>query len=79
MRLFWRSCALRVGFGRNLLKCVTPCEMDPPSHHGKDTPVERRARRQTAVVDDTTLMMVVTFLYALYEIMSRMNLPECTC
>tara|TARA_B100001059_G_C17830745_1_gene584513 strand:- start:2602 stop:2763 length:162 start_codon:yes stop_codon:yes gene_type:complete len=53
--------------------------MDPPSHHGKDTPVERRARRQTAVVDDTTLMMVVTFLYALYEIMSRMNLPECTC
>lgn len=50
-----------------------------PGDRGKGMPFRRRERRPVAVVDDVTLMMVVTFLYALYEVLSRMNLPECGC
>ena len=45
--------------------------------HNKDE--QESAVQNVAVLDDTTLLTVVTFLYAFFQFFSLFNLPTCTC
>lgn len=53
-----------------------PPNRPPNQPPDKPSPVRTEER---AVLDDTNLMMVVSALFALYEVMVHFGLDPCTC
>lgn len=57
--------------------------MDSPQRPNDDTNRQKErgsgAQQTMDILDDTTLMVVVTFIYAFFHFFSRFNAPNCTC
>ena len=52
--------------------------MEPPRRPNNDVPRNQKQHTRD-VLDDKTLMVFVSFLYAFYQVVSLMNAPQCTC